>query len=211
MIYLILLLVFIIYFSQDSNEQNIKPQNSKNKHYDKYYDEYYNEHTYSSWEQIRNKVFEIHGHKCKICGDINDIHVHHIIPISQGGTNVIENLIPLCKKCHESQHNFKFKDNNKHVPSNYGETTRKENIILKAIENHCNIKIKYKASKLYKNSEITLRIVKPIKIILGQCCDNKFVQQSMYDKNKFFLLAYCYLRNENRLFRLDRILEIKEV
>jgi len=28
--------------------------------------------------------------------------VHHIIPLSQGGTNDLDNLMSLCKSCHSS-------------------------------------------------------------------------------------------------------------
>jgi predicted DNA-binding transcriptional regulator YafY len=34
------------------------------------------------------------------------------------------------------------------------------------------------------------------------------VNQSEYDKYKIFLRAFCLLRNEERLFRLDRILDV---
>lgn len=52
------------------------------------------------------------GFGCRLCGDwkgkyypetdaiVEDIHAHHIIPKSQGGTNTMENLITLCDLCH---------------------------------------------------------------------------------------------------------------
>ena len=31
-------------------------------------------------------------------------HAHHIIPLAQGGTNDPDNLLPLCRACHEDEH-----------------------------------------------------------------------------------------------------------
>jgi transposase len=38
--------------------------------------------------------------ECKLCGIQNDLHTHHIIPITAGGTNESWNLITLCSSCH---------------------------------------------------------------------------------------------------------------
>lgn len=36
---------------------------------------------------------------CAVCG-APATEVHHIVPVSQGGTNVRENLVALCHACH---------------------------------------------------------------------------------------------------------------
>ncbi len=44
-------------------------------------------------------------HKCKLCEKNKGIlEVHHMIKVSNGGTDNPENLITLCKKCHEKVH-----------------------------------------------------------------------------------------------------------
>jgi 5-methylcytosine-specific restriction endonuclease McrA len=41
-----------------------------------------------------------HGNKCLSCGKTEDrLHADHIIPISRGGSNGIENIQPLCRNC----------------------------------------------------------------------------------------------------------------
>ena len=35
---------------------------------------------------------------------IPDLHAHHIVPISEGGSNTLENLITLCSDCHKERH-----------------------------------------------------------------------------------------------------------
>lgn len=44
--------------------------------------------------------------KCKrqISGRGIDTNVHHIVPLSEGGTNKLSNLVALCKDCHNSVH-----------------------------------------------------------------------------------------------------------
>jgi hypothetical protein len=41
---------------------------------------------------------------CEHCGG-RAVDIHHIIYKSQGGQNVVENLIALCRKCHDMAHN----------------------------------------------------------------------------------------------------------
>ena len=46
---------------------------------------------------------------CEICGkggraDKAGFDLHHLTPRSQGGKDVIENLILLCRKCHNRAH-----------------------------------------------------------------------------------------------------------
>ena len=40
-----------------------------------------------------------YGNRCLCCGTTTDITADHIIPISQGGANTINNIQPLCRTC----------------------------------------------------------------------------------------------------------------
>lgn len=49
------------------------------------------------------------GHKCVNCGSEDNIVYHHIVPLSQGGTNRLTNIVPVCIRCHKAIHNDKHR------------------------------------------------------------------------------------------------------
>ncbi len=46
------------------------------------------------------------GRRCCICGELHFVSVHHIIPVADGGTDEIDNAIPLCPNCHDAVHSY---------------------------------------------------------------------------------------------------------
>lgn len=50
------------------------------------------------WEELRAKVLERDRHTCQVTGCPNrlPLHIHHVIPISKGGSHIQENLVSLC-------------------------------------------------------------------------------------------------------------------
>lgn len=61
---------------------------------------------------VKAAVLDRDNHTCQICaGKDTQLEVHHIIPKSQGGSNRMENLITLCKNCHEKIHKNELKIN----------------------------------------------------------------------------------------------------
>lgn len=50
------------------------------------------------WRKIRSKVLIRDDHTCQICGAMAT-HVDHIIPRRLGGTDSMDNLQALCKRC----------------------------------------------------------------------------------------------------------------
>ncbi|MBO6274925.1 MAG: HNH endonuclease [Methanobrevibacter sp.] len=58
---------------------------------------------------VKQAVLYRDQYTCQICGEKNlKFEVHHIIPRNQGGTNRMDNLTVLCKKCHHKIHNGKL-------------------------------------------------------------------------------------------------------
>ena len=62
--------------------------------------------------RLRHEVFRRDGYRCRECGATNKettLHVDHILPVSQGGTNEISNLQTLCQKCNLAKSNRHWK------------------------------------------------------------------------------------------------------
>lgn len=58
---------------------------------------------YFDREAIKQK-FDLLGNRCVKCSS-SPVEVDHIIPLSKGGTNHIDNLQPLCKPCNSGKGN----------------------------------------------------------------------------------------------------------
>lgn len=46
-----------------------------------------------------------YGNECSLCRATKNLEIHHIVPISKGGTNETENLAILCDKCNSKIRN----------------------------------------------------------------------------------------------------------
>lgn len=60
------------------------------------------------WEARRQVVMERQQFWCGRCGrysgDVDRFEVHHLVPLSQGGPNDLDNLVGLCGDCHALMH-----------------------------------------------------------------------------------------------------------
>lgn len=52
------------------------------------------------WQLIRDRFHREGFRECIHCSFRTDLELHHIVPRSQGGDDVIQNLVPLCQQCH---------------------------------------------------------------------------------------------------------------
>lgn len=55
-------------------------------------------------KQLRTRVLERDCYRCTHCGTTTNLEMHHLIPLSQGGTNHLDNLTTLCHTCHTTLH-----------------------------------------------------------------------------------------------------------
>lgn len=54
-------------------------------------------------EKLYMTVFERDEYKCVYCGSTETLEIDHVIPVCQGGTNDIENLVTACRHCNRSK------------------------------------------------------------------------------------------------------------
>jgi len=55
------------------------------------------------WDELSNTCLILANHTCVDCGK-PATQVHHIVPLSKGGTNEQRNLKALCFRCHSKYH-----------------------------------------------------------------------------------------------------------
>lgn len=55
---------------------------------------------YNKWSWQKVLLFRNTARKCAICGYDKHVDIHHIEPVYSGGTDELENLIPLCPNHH---------------------------------------------------------------------------------------------------------------
>ena len=56
-------------------------------------------------QDVKNAVWKRDGRQCVMCGSNKDLQYDHIIPLSLGGGNQVENIQLLCKDCNLTKSN----------------------------------------------------------------------------------------------------------
>lgn len=44
------------------------------------------------------------GQRCLYCAQPRAVDAHHVLPKSRGGDDLMDNLVPLCRRCHGAVH-----------------------------------------------------------------------------------------------------------
>ena len=58
-----------------------------------------------NWNEIRREVYKKDNWTCQKCGAKNTkLYAHHLIPLFEGGSNELKNLVTLCEECHKDMH-----------------------------------------------------------------------------------------------------------
>jgi hypothetical protein len=68
----------------------------------------------TNWRDIAANIRALDGYQCVVCSAQNvELHVHHLIYASNFGTHQMQNLVTLCRICHEAEHKtiFDFGEN----------------------------------------------------------------------------------------------------
>jgi 5-methylcytosine-specific restriction endonuclease McrA len=68
----------------------------------------------SNWQAVASRIRQLDDYKCVACGATDcQLHVHHIVYVSNFGTHQQSNLVTLCRSCHEAEHErvFDFGEN----------------------------------------------------------------------------------------------------
>jgi 5-methylcytosine-specific restriction endonuclease McrA len=61
-------------------------------------------------QHFRTEIYKRAGYACERCGSTRDLHPHHRVPKSRGGSNDPENGHCLCSWCHRLIHDHAVPD-----------------------------------------------------------------------------------------------------
>ncbi len=86
------------------------------------------------WDRLRRFVHARDKGECRECGrkvSFRKFNCHHVLEVSQGGTNHPTNLVTLCRACHEKKHPHLLNPNQR-VSLRSGENERNDHETGKA-------------------------------------------------------------------------------
>lgn len=156
-----------------------------------------------NWEMQRAAALYRARHKCEACGSSFSLEVHHKVPVSEGGTDDLDNLQVLCRKCHQKRHQFRVQfDRTReltleeimgfHGRKAPGHMSAKMKTIHEAIATGSDLRFRYKKA----NGEVSSRHVRPLEVYINQY-------------NHRCVKTYDYQRRAERHFRTSRMTNVE--
>jgi len=147
----------------------------------------------NNWNDLRTKVLDRDDYSCTECWKEWSLDVHHILPKKMWWQDEIDNLISLCRECHEDKHPWIPISNYRAVTS--WKLSKKIIALTDAIEWSKTLEIKYE--KYQWPDKITTRKIEPFRLY--------------YKEWKQYVEAFCLLRWADRHFRISRIKRINNI
>ncbi len=147
------------------------------------------------WKERHDNLIKLHR-VCQTCGTPSfrgsPLQAHHRVPLGKGGSNKADNLIPLCARCHAGSHGLdEFNENKISDIGKISNYEKKIRLIEDAIKNNKILNFKYEKYE----GEQSFRAIKPSNL--------ERVGKSTC------VVGFCYLRNEKRTFKIDRMSKIE--
>ena len=88
----------------DEQEKQWLEEAQKRQEERKKFLDYYEYLQSKEWQIVRRKRLQIDGYKCQMCGTGKNLQVHHISYEHLGQEKEIDDLVTLCKECHQKVH-----------------------------------------------------------------------------------------------------------
>jgi hypothetical protein len=148
------------------------------------------------WDERREKVIKKYGNQCSNCNNWARLHLHHVVPLSKGGSNKIENLTLLCENCHSDSHG------GRNLSCEFVKTetafSKRVGNIRYAIAQRKRINFEYKKPTDIRHKK---RTVKPTELI--------YIDHVRDSGKTLCVRGFCELRNAERTFALKRMKGLK--
>lgn len=146
---------------------------------------------------LRSAAVAARDRVCTNCGSGKILQAHHVVPLSKGGTNRLDNLTLLCRRCHRRTHGGKeFSGDRSVIPLAIADRVQ---LLQEAIASGRDVEFLYRkpTDVLHEKRLVTPRAL----VEIGHEHD---------DGRTLCLTGYCYLRQADRTFALKRMKAVKE-
>jgi len=144
------------------------------------------------WSARKKLIIRRDGKRCGECNANGGLHLHHVIPLSAGGGNELENLRLLCESCHLKTHNVS--EFSRFRQREASTSSKKILSIKKALSKGSRISFEYKKPK---DSKYHLRTIKPKGVVEIEHKKDSDVTLCIY--------GFCYKRKADRTFAIQRM------
>jgi 5-methylcytosine-specific restriction endonuclease McrA len=160
------------------------------------------------WDERRRLVSERDHYSCAECGVGGRLHLHHIRPLSQGGTNRLDNIALLCEYCHKEAHGgriFRYEDRDGAEPT---AIEKKIALLNRALAQQKDIRFRYKKPDgTTTQRTVTPRQLRKLTIEELQALLGKKVK--IEKEGKLCLFGFCHLRRADRTFAVHRMQRVE--
>jgi len=162
------------------------------------------------WSTRRASAWTAGGGACSECGDRGALDVHHLRPIREGGTHRLENLVLLCRDCHQEAHGGCDLGLAQVGVEDHKTTAIEKRIrkIRSAIDRGQSIHFKYTTG----DGQETKRTVRPHDIRKLNAEEIERLTGKQVDREgALCMFGYCQLRKDDRCFAVSRMRGVKLV
>ena len=146
------------------------------------------------WEERRKLIIQRNGSFCSSCHEEQYVYLIHDIPLSEGGTNDLQNLELICKSCHESMYGKGDIFGSFTLGPEQSEFTEYFKEIQDAIDNNYRIRFDYKKPKA---KSWLSRVVMPERFLN--------IPNNRESGETLCVEGFCELRQDIRVFALERM------
>ena len=152
------------------------------------------------WEERKQQLLRQNGSVCSHCEEEQDVYLVHDIPVFEGGTNELDNLVLTCAACYTNMYREGALFGSFTLKASQSEFSEQVAEIQSAIDNHQRIQFAYK--KPSDRRRMT-RVVVPERLLN--------IPNSRDSGETLCVEGFCELREATRVFALERMQELEVI
>jgi hypothetical protein len=147
------------------------------------------------FEERKKRVAARDGERCSNCGAGDGLHLHHIKPLSGGGSNELSNLTLLCGRCHSQAHGGREFETFENEPTAYSKRVAD---LRRAIATGRQVQFGYRKPQ---DTGFKQRTLQPVELLN--------LDHERDGGTTLCVRGFCTLRKENRTFSIKRMRGLK--